>query len=239
MKGTKEVLIIILLITVFFSCETAPTEKRTESRTKAGTERKKQSISVSKDTEVAVEYDYNTNEWDEISYDDDSILLDLRYAQTNNFVKKKLYKCPRCFLRPDIAEKLNSANRELLKKGYKLMVFDCYRPKPVQEELWKMVPDEDYVAAPWKGSMHNRGLAVDLTIADKNDNELDMGTPFDFFGEEAHFSYTNLPPQVLANRQLLKSTMEKYGFQSIRTEWWHYSVSAGSYPISDWQWQCN
>ncbi|MBK7096771.1 MAG: M15 family metallopeptidase [Saprospiraceae bacterium] len=239
MNLRTKVWIFILLITVFFSCETAPTEKRTESRTQSGTERKKQSISVSKDTEVAVEYDYNTDDWEEISFADDSILLDLRYAQTNNFVKKKLYNCPRCFLRPDIAGKLNSVNNDLMKKGYKLKVYDCYRPKPVQEELWKIMPDEDYVAAPWKGSMHNRGIAVDLTIADKNNKELDMGTPFDFFGEEAHFTYTDFPPQVLVNRQLLKSTMEKYGFQSIRTEWWHYSVSTRSYPISEWQWQCN
>ena len=231
--------IVFIIFIGLLSCDSSPAGVKQEKEKSNKSVKPTTGIVTYKADKEAVTPDYNRDEWDEITYSDDSVILDLRYAQTNNFVKKKLYNCPRCFLRPDIAKKLISVNRELLKKGYKLKIFDCYRPRPVQEELWKMVPDEDYVAAPWKGSMHNRGLAIDLTLADENNKELDMGTTFDFFGEEAHFTYIDFPAEILANRQLLKTTMEKYGFRSIRTEWWHYSVTTVSYPISDWQWQCN
>jgi D-alanyl-D-alanine dipeptidase len=233
-----EVWIVFVFLSGLIACKNSSTDNASETRKVTKPEMKKKANRETKKTESTKEYDYNSNEWDEISYADDSIVIDLRYAQTNNFVKKKMYKCARCFLRPYVADKLNSVNSELLKKGYKLKVFDCYRPKPVQEELWEIMPDEDYVAAPWKGSMHNRGIAVDLTIVDINNKELDMGTPFDFFGEQAHFTFKDLPEQVLENRNLLKTSMEKHGFQSIRTEWWHYSVPSRMNSISDWQWHC-
>lgn len=200
----------------------------------------KSSIKNNKKSEITdLKPDFNTNDWVELTPESDLVELDIRYAKTNNFVKKKMYECGRCFVKPHIGKKLKKANEELLTMGYRLKLFDCYRPKPIQEELWKIMPNEDYVAAPWKGSMHNRGIAVDLTIIDNEGNELDMGTPYDFFGKEAHQTYTNLPENVLKNRKLLKETMEKYGFQSIKTEWWHYSDSSKSEIISDWQWNCN
>ena len=231
---------IIIISFCLLSCGEGSSELKNSSK-KGDHTAKKESVTLknSKKPDLKNNEDYNTDEWDELTYIEDGILIDLRYAQTNNFVKKKMYNCARCFLRPEVAEKLLEANRELAKQGYKIKVLDCYRPRPVQEELWKIMPDEDYVAAPWKGSMHNRGIAVDLTIVDKNNVELNMGTPFDFFGEEAHFTYLNLPEQVLENRRLLKNTMEKHGFQSIRTEWWHYSMPSSMNSISDWQWHCN
>ncbi len=86
--------------------------------------------------------------------------------------------------------------------------------------------------------MHSRGLAVDLTIVDENGDELDMGTPFDFFGKEAHQDFKGHSAEINKNRALLKSTMEKYGFKSIRTEWWHYSYQSKSYPLDPWVWEC-
>lgn len=231
--------VLLALLLVFSFCSQDNTGARKNEINKK-TISNNSSILTNKNPEVnELKPDFNTKEWDELTYDDDSVVLDIRYAQTNNFVKKKMYKCGRCFVKPHIADKLKNANDDLLKMGYKLKLFDCYRPKPVQEELWKIMPNEDYVAAPWKGSMHNRGIAVDLTIIDENDKELDMGTPYDFFGEEAHQTYTKLPVNVLKNRKLLKETMEKHGFQSIKTEWWHYSDSSKSETISDWQWNCN
>jgi D-alanyl-D-alanine dipeptidase len=181
--------------------------------------------------------DYNTEEWVEI-VSDNEIILDIKYAQTDNFTGKKLYECPRCFLRPHIAEMLYSVSAELTEKGYKLILYDCYRPKQIQEELWNIKPDKNYVTPPWKGSMHNKGLAIDLSLMDKHGRLIDMGTAFDHLGEKSHLTYKDFPAEILSNRQLLKTTMEKHGFSSIRTEWWHYSAGGISYPISDWQWKC-
>lgn len=183
--------------------------------------------------------DYDTKQWTEVRFLDTSIVLDLRYATTNNFVKTQMYDCARCFLRPEAAAGIQKAHQFLRKKGYGgLKMLDCYRPRPVQQKLWDKMPDANYVTPPAKGSMHNRGLAVDLTVIDKNGNELDMGTPFDDFSEKAHFDYTKLPKQILENRRLLRSAMEQAGFKGIRTEWWHFSYNAKMYNVSDWLWKC-
>ncbi len=100
------------------------------------------------------------------------------------------------------------------------------------------MPDINYVAHPSKGSMHNRGVAIDITIVDSLNRELDMGTEFDFFGKQAHYDYTKLPKEVLANRKFLRAKMEQYGFAGIRTEWWHFSHRAKTYPISNYRWSC-
>ena len=95
--------------------------------------------------------------------------------------------------------------------------------------------DERYVANPANGSGHNRGIAVDLTIIDlKTGKELNMGTGFDNFTDSAHHSFTNLPKEILQNRNLLKTTMEKYGFKLFETEWWHYFLADGDkYEVLD------
>ncbi len=180
--------------------------------------------------------DYDTSLWTEI--EDSIIELDIRYATKDNFVKKQLYDCPRCFLRPEAAQEILIINEELKVKGLKLKLFDCYRPKPIQQKLWNIKPDARYVTPPSKGSMHNRGLAVDLTIIDEKGNQLDMGTSYDYFGVKAYHTTTNLPKKVLNNRKLLKSMLESHGFRSIRTEWWHYSYTKQTYPLSDWVWDC-
>jgi zinc D-Ala-D-Ala dipeptidase len=170
---------------------------------------------------------------------DPTIKLDIRYATANNFTKAKIYDCPACLLRPDAAAALVKAHQSLKAKGYGgLKMFDCYRPRPYQQRLWNIVPNPDYVTPPAKGSMHSRGAAVDLTIVDKNGKELDMGTPYDFFGREAHFDYQRLSPVVLANRRMLRATMAAAGFEGIRTEWWHFSYRKGGYPLSDYLWNC-
>lgn len=167
-----------------------------------------------------------------------SIRLDIRYATTNNFTGAQIYDCPRCLLRPEAALALQKAHRALQRQGLGLKMFDCYRPRPYQQRLWDKVPNPDYVTPPAKGSMHSRGAAVDLTIVDARGNELDMGTPYDYFGREAHYDYTRLPGKVLANRRLLRRTMEAAGFQGIRTEWWHFSFKGKNYPLSDYVWAC-
>jgi D-alanyl-D-alanine dipeptidase len=164
--------------------------------------------------------------------------LDIRYATRNNFTGAVIYPCGRFFLRKEAAAALGKVRRSLAAKGYGLKLFDGYRPRPAQQKLWDKVPDPNYVAPPWEGSMHNRGVAVDLTLTDASGKEIDMGTPYDFFGPEAHADYTKLPESVLRHRRVLREAMEAHGFQGIRTEWWHFSWRAKSFPLSDWQWSC-
>lgn len=182
--------------------------------------------------------DYDTAQWTDLAILDTSIFIDMRYATNNNFVQEKMYECGRCFLRPAAARAVAAAHRELQRQGLALKMLDCYRPRPVQWKLWEKVPDRRYVSDPRKGSMHNRGAAVDLTLADSTGRELDMGTPYDFFGPEAHPSYQALPDSVLANRALLRETMIRHGFRPIRTEWWHYSFGGKNYELSDMLWKC-
>lgn len=182
--------------------------------------------------------DYDSTRWTELRRLDPSIRNDLRYATDSNFVGEQLYECGRCFLRPEVAKAVVAAQQELQQQGLGLKMFDCYRPRPIQWKLWEKVPNPGYVADPRKGSVHNRGGAVDLTIIDEEGRPLDMGTPYDFFGRKAYHTYTGLADSVLANRRLLKNLMESHGFRSIRTEWWHYSYTKKNYPLSDMLWNC-
>jgi D-alanyl-D-alanine dipeptidase len=154
------------------------------------------------------------------------IRFDLRYATDKNFMHRRMY--PRglsvSFLRLPAATALAKVQQELQTKGLGLKIFDAYRPFSVTEKFWELVHDERYVANPSKGSLHNRGLAVDLTIIDaKTGKELDMGTGFDNFTDSAHQSFSGLSEEILRNRNLLLSTMERFGFSKLETEWWHYS----------------
>ena len=165
------------------------------------------------------------------------VILDLKYATANNFTGTKLYKyAATTYLRKEVAFALLKVNDDLKNVGFGLKIFDAYRPYSVTKLMWDIVHDERYVANPLKGSGHNKGIAVDLTIIDMNTlNELKMGTAFDNFTDSAHHSFTkNLPLEIIANRSLLKSTMEKYGFKSLETEWWHYSFSSNeNYEVMD------
>ncbi len=164
---------------------------------------------------------------------------DMRYATENNFLNAKVYDCAECYTRVKTAKALMKANDEFMLKGFKIKFFDCYRPNSVQYKMWEIVPNPQYVANPVKGSIHNRGGAVDITLVTLDGEELDMGTDFDFFGKRAYHDNMDLPQNILDNRKVLKETMEKHGFWSIRTEWWHYNLSAASNDnIADFKWEC-
>jgi D-alanyl-D-alanine dipeptidase len=150
------------------------------------------------------------------------IIVDLKYATENNFTKRRLYDLNRCFLRKSTAVKLQTVQRELEGMDLGLKAWDCYRPLSVQMALWEITPDERYVADPRKGSRHNRGSAVDVTLVDSKGNELQMPTAFDDFTPRAHHDYMNLPEGAIRNRVLLKRVMEKAGFSPLPEEWWHY-----------------
>jgi D-alanyl-D-alanine dipeptidase len=163
--------------------------------------------------------------------------VDLRYATNMNFTGVRLYPKgqQQTYLRKDPATALSRVAIELEKKGIGLWVWDAYRPYAVTVKFWKLIHDERYVANPSKGSGHNRGIAVDLTLYDlKNGSLLDMPTAFDDFSENAHHGNNNLSEKKIFNRELLREVMERNGFIKFQTEWWHYYWPNGDrYDVLD------
>ncbi len=165
------------------------------------------------------------------------LVFDIRYASLNNFMHRYMYAkgSYRCFLRRDAAMSLKKVQDLLHEMSYSLKIFDAYRPYSVTVKFWELIKDERYVANPAKGSGHNRGVAVDLTIIESaTGKELDMGTGFDNFTDTAHHDFKDLPESILKNRNLLRQTMEQAGFKALETEWWHYSLpAAANYELLD------
>lgn len=163
--------------------------------------------------------------------------FDLKYSTKTNFTGVKLYpSLNTTYLRKDAARALSQVASFLQQQGIGLKIFDAYRPYSATKLMWDIIHDERYVANPANGSGHNRGIAIDLTLINiETGKALDMGTAFDNFTDSAHHSFTKqLPLQLSANRDLLKTTMEKFGFKSLATEWWHYSfISAEVYDVLD------
>lgn len=165
-----------------------------------------------------------------------SLVLDLRYSSKNNFLHRRLYPLLQTtYLRLAAVNALKKVVIALNNKNLTLKIFDAYRPYAVTEEMWEVVKDNRYAADPSKGSGHNRGIAVDVTLVNLATNkELNMGTGFDNFSDTAHQNFKDLPPKILKNRLLLKTSMEEYGFVSLDTEWWHFSLpDACKYELLD------
>lgn len=165
---------------------------------------------------------------------DFSLTLDIRYATKNNFTHTKVYPEARCCLRRPVAESLARVQSSLKMRGLRLKVFDCYRPLSVQKKFWELVPDEKYVADPKKGSRHNRGAAVDVTLVDSTGQEVEMPSGYDDFSEKAHRNFQRASKISKANRALLEKAMEREGFLGFETEWWHFDHKDWqNYPIED------
>lgn len=151
------------------------------------------------------------------------IRLDIRYATTNNFTGRPVYPKAKAFLRQATAEKLAIVQAELEQQHIGLKVYDAYRPLAVQKQFWAIMPDEHYVANPVKGSRHNRGTAVDVTLVRLDTGaELPMPSDYDDFSEKAHYAWTNASPEAIRDRTLLRDTMLRHGFAPMPTEWWHF-----------------
>lgn len=167
------------------------------------------------------------------------VVVDLKYATTDNFMGKVLYLgLKKAYLLPHMAERLKrvQARLEDLKPGHKLVIYDAARPLSIQREMFDRVkgtPQEQYVANPYiegnEGGFHNYGMAVDLSILDADNKPLDMGTPFDFFGEEAHTTNDKLllesgriGEMAYRNRQFLYAVMREQELYPLPNEWWHY-----------------
>ncbi len=158
-----------------------------------------------------------------------SFSYEIRYATPNNFMGEILYDCAKCLLRPEVAEALGKANEYFLQKGYRIRIYDCYRPLDIQKKMWAKVPRATYVGNPYgRGSVHNRGAAVDITLETVEGCYVEMGSEYDHFGRAAHIDNSDFPEDILANRKLLIDGMRKFGFATIRTEWWHFSYRKNS-----------
>jgi len=182
---------------------------------------------------------------------DSSIVVDLKYSGDDNFLFTDVYgDLNNAYLQKDVADKLRMAQRLLKARFpyYSLIVYDAVRPRSIQEKMWDSidVPQAErskYVSNPRNGSLHNYGAAVDLSIMDDNGIALDMGTPYDYFGELAYpreeqrlVAEGKLTYKQLYNRQILREIMQQAGFSGITTEWWHFNscsrdVAAAKYKI--------
>ncbi len=167
-------------------------------------------------------------------------IYNMKYATADNFLKTKVYDCEACYLRYKTVKALIKANEKFIKKGYKIMLFDCYRPLDIQKKMWQIVSNPNYVADPKKGSIHNRGGAVDIALVDSTGVAIDMGTSFDFFGIEASHDYENLSEEVKENRRMLRKIMTRSGFRIFESEWWHYNLkNARRESLSNFKWKCD
>ncbi len=178
-------------------------------------------------------------------------ILEIRYYSTYNFVGDRIdgYEEPEAFLTKEAAAALKKVSDELVKKGYRLKIYDAYRPQRAVDHFVRWAADlrdsrmkeyfypevdksvlfsEGYIA---EKSSHTRGSTVDLTLFDMaSGKELDMGSTFDQFAQISHGDYADLTPEQLANRELLKKTMTAYGFEPYAEEWWHFTLADEPYP---------
>lgn len=223
---------------MLLSCETANNEKSSLLK-KAKIKDEKKLHNQSK-IDVKQKKTLLSNNLVDIQELNDNILVELKYATSDNFMKMKLYhRLNRAYLQKDVAERLSSCQKYLseLKPGYKLLIYDAVRPLSVQQKMWdaldSLPPVErgKFVSNPKNKSLHNLGAAVDLTICDETGKPLDMGAGYDDIRKiaypEMESFYLNsgeLTQIHIGNRELLRKVMRKEGFRNIPTEWWHFNA---------------
>ena len=161
------------------------------------------------------------------------VILDIRYATTNNFTGEKIYDEPICFLHEKAAENLKKAIAIAARHNFKFKIWDAFRPIKYQEFLFKKFPNGNYISDPKTGLItHCRGIAVDLTLVDETGKELEMGTEFDDFRTKAHQGAEGLTLEEEKNRFLLMGIMISAGFEIFANEWWHYQLPyVKKYPV--------
>jgi D-alanyl-D-alanine dipeptidase len=163
------------------------------------------------------------------------VILDIRYATKNNFVGERIYNIAKAYARRPVAEALQKVQQDLKALGFGIKIFDAYRPYKATVKFYEVYKDTTYVASPYRGSRHNRGCAIDMTLIDlKTGKDLKMPTEYDSFRKEAWPSAAIKDPEARKNRELLIKSMEKYGFRVNSSEWWHFDfVGYRKYEILD------
>jgi D-alanyl-D-alanine dipeptidase len=173
----------------------------------------------------------------EIKKEIPSISLDIKYATKANFSGIAVYPKAKAFARKPVVEALKKVQAELQGKGLGLKIFDAYRPYSVTVKFWDITPKnlQEFVSNPQKGSRHNRGCAIDLTLINVlNGEELNMPTPYDSFTKEAYADAENVSSQQKENRDELIDIMQRNGFKVLKNEWWHFDfIGWENYPLMD------
>jgi len=160
------------------------------------------------------------------------IEIALAYATSDNFTGKPIYRRAHCYLHADAAAALDRAVTLARAQGCRLKIFDAFRPTEAQWVMWNHTPDPEFLADPRRGSPHSRGVAVDLTLIDSANHELDMGTGFDAFTALSHHGSLDISPEAQANRYTLLGIMTAAGWDFYRNEWWHYQLfNRRQYPL--------
>lgn len=158
---------------------------------------------------------------------------DLRYATEDNFTGQRVYDFTEAYLRFGTVKKLQKVSEDLASQGYRLVIWDAFRPVSAQQALWDICPDPNYVSHPETGNRnHCRGNAVDLTLADEQGNPVEMPSKFDDFTAKADRDYSDCSAEAAANARLLQDTMERSGFTGYEKEWWHFNDDT-SYPVEE------
>ncbi|MCL1468265.1 M15 family metallopeptidase [Argonema galeatum] len=228
---------VTLLVVLFLACQKSDSVPSAESEVKNTTSVKASTLakpSPAPQAKITLSPKIDNAQLVDIGTINRKIVQDIRYATENNFTKRKLYPVARCLLRGEVALKLSQVQEDLEKQGLGLKVYDCYRPLSVQKLMWKIPSARPYVANPAKGSKHNRGAAVDITLVDSNGQELEMPTEFDNFTPRAHRKYRGASAEAKRNRSLLEEAMKKRGFIPLPKEWWHFdAVGWQKYEILD------
>jgi zinc D-Ala-D-Ala dipeptidase len=183
------------------------------------------------------EGDFREPELVELIKLDRTLRLDIRYATKNNFTGRAVYTEARAFLQRPAAEALVRVNRALRKEGFGIVVFDGYRPWHVTKLFWDLTPADkkQFVADPARGSRHNRGCAVDLTLRDlRTGRQVSMPGEYDEMSERSHVNYAGGTAEQRRLRDLLRAAMEAEGFAVYEPEWWHFDYKEWrQYPILD------
>ena len=150
--------------------------------------------------------------------------IDLLYATKKNFTGKQIYKRKDCYLNKAALPIFEKSVELALKLDLKLKIYDAFRPTEAQWKLWEHTPDENFIANPKKGSPHSRGVAIDLTLINKKNRELNMGTKFDDFSSKSFHGSNKIPRKAQKNRYILLGIMLSAGWDFYKNEWWHYQL---------------
>ena len=162
------------------------------------------------------------------------VFVDLAYCRPDNVFGRALYRCNHAWLLDTTAVKLAAAAADARAHGHALLLLDAYRPLRIQRVMWELLPDDDYVAPPSRGSIHNRGAAVDVTLATPDGVALPMPSDYDEFSPRASHRWDGAPRELTRRRELLCSIMERAGFSSYHAEWWHYTDrDNANHPLLD------
>ncbi len=160
----------------------------------------------------------------EIAPPEFDVEFDIAYATPDNFTGAPVYRQAACYLHPDAAAALARAIVLAADIGFRLKIFDAFRPAEAQWALWRHTPDPDFLAPPWRGSPHSRGVAVDLTLLAGDGSAIDMGTHFDDLSDRSHHDNPTVSAEAKRGRLLLLGIMSAAGWDFYRNEWWHYQL---------------